>query len=140
MEMPFQRRGIGTALARAATEDLVAHGVSDVEVFSISGNYCLSVGMRSNGPADYVAAFRNPWALAGIVLLIGWLTSQLSLLSWADLSYVLPITAAAYVGTAIVGALALHEHVSAWRWSGVGLIAAGMLLVSRTHPRTGPSK
>jgi GNAT superfamily N-acetyltransferase len=33
-----QRRGIGTALARAVVEDLVAHGVDDVEVFSTSTN------------------------------------------------------------------------------------------------------
>ncbi len=33
-----QRRGIGTALARAITADLVAHGVDDIEVFSSSGN------------------------------------------------------------------------------------------------------
>jgi methanethiol S-methyltransferase len=34
----YQRRGIGTALARAVVDDLVAHGVSDVEVFSGSDN------------------------------------------------------------------------------------------------------
>jgi len=33
-----QRRGIGTALAGALMEDLVAHGVADVEVLSISDN------------------------------------------------------------------------------------------------------
>ncbi|HEX5090905.1 MAG TPA: GNAT family N-acetyltransferase [Nocardioides sp.] len=33
-----QRRGIGTALARAVMEDLAAHGVDDIEVFSTSGN------------------------------------------------------------------------------------------------------
>jgi GNAT superfamily N-acetyltransferase len=33
-----QRRGIGTTLAAAVTEDLVAHGVSHVEAFSISTN------------------------------------------------------------------------------------------------------
>jgi GNAT superfamily N-acetyltransferase len=33
-----QRRGIGTTLAAAVAEDLVAHGVSDVEVFSVSDN------------------------------------------------------------------------------------------------------
>jgi GNAT superfamily N-acetyltransferase len=33
-----QRRGIGTALADAVTEDLVAHGVADIEVFSASDN------------------------------------------------------------------------------------------------------
>jgi len=33
-----QRRGIGTALARAVVADLVAHGVADIEVFSTSNN------------------------------------------------------------------------------------------------------
>jgi GNAT superfamily N-acetyltransferase len=33
-----QRRGIGTALASAVTEAMVANGVTDVEVFSISDN------------------------------------------------------------------------------------------------------
>jgi drug/metabolite transporter (DMT)-like permease len=104
------------------------------------GNYCLSVGMRDRPPADYVAAFMNPWVIAGIVLLIGWLLSQLSLLSLADLTYVLPISAAAYVGSAVLGAFALHERVSATRWAGVGLIALGILIVGRTRPRTGPTR
>ena len=34
----YQRRGIGTALASAVTDDLVAHGVADIEVFSGSEN------------------------------------------------------------------------------------------------------
>ena len=33
-----QRRGIGTALVRALTDDLVAHGVADIEVFSSTDN------------------------------------------------------------------------------------------------------
>jgi GNAT superfamily N-acetyltransferase len=33
-----QRRGIGTALAAAVTDDLVDHGVCDVEVFATSDN------------------------------------------------------------------------------------------------------
>ncbi|HEX5090460.1 MAG TPA: GNAT family N-acetyltransferase [Nocardioides sp.] len=33
-----QRRGIGTALAAALVDELVAHGVEDIEVFSISNN------------------------------------------------------------------------------------------------------
>jgi uncharacterized membrane protein len=109
-----------------------------VIVFNMVGNLCLSIGMRSHSATDYVAAFENPWVLAGIGLLIAWLVSQLSLLSWADLTYILPITAASYVGSAILGALALHEHVSAARWSGIALIAIGIVVVGRTHPRTGP--
>ncbi len=34
----YQRRGIGTALGSAVTDDLVAHGIADIEVFSASDN------------------------------------------------------------------------------------------------------
>jgi GNAT superfamily N-acetyltransferase len=37
-----QRRGIGTALARAVTDDLLVHGVADIEVFSITDNRAVS--------------------------------------------------------------------------------------------------
>jgi GNAT superfamily N-acetyltransferase len=37
-----QRRGIGTAIARAVVDDLVAHGVSEVEVFSASDNQAVA--------------------------------------------------------------------------------------------------
>ena len=116
-----------------------------VVFFNVTGNYCLSVGMRTLGPMispspiDYIRAIFHPPVLIGVVLLIAWLISQLSLLSWADLTYVLPITAAAYVGGAVLGAVLLHEHVSASRWAGVALIATGVLVVSRTRARTAPA-
>jgi len=111
-----------------------------VIVLNALGNCCLSVGMRRLGATDYVAAATNPWVISGVVLLIGWLLSQLSLLSWADLTYVLPITATSYVGSAVLGALVLHEHVSGGRWAGIALIAAGIVIVGRTRPRTGPAR
>jgi uncharacterized membrane protein len=55
------------------------------------------------------------------------------LLSWADLSYVLPITSVGYVLTAISGRLLLGEQISAARWTGVTLIMAGVVLVGRTQ-------
>ena len=109
------------------------------------GNYFLSLGMRAVGetvsfsPLDYLRAMTNPWVLLGIVLLIGWLIAQLSLLSWADLTFVLPITACSYVLAALLGAVFLGERVSLSRWSGIALIFAGVVLVSRTRPRTAPA-
>jgi len=113
--------------------------------FNVSGNYFLSVGMRSMGelvsvsPLAYLRALANAWVALGVVLLIGWLISQLSLLSWADLTYVLPITAISYVITAVVGAVSLKEHVSPIHWGGVLLIFCGVLIVGRTRPRTAPA-
>ena len=114
--------------------------------FNVSGNYFLSVGMRRMGeivsfsPLDYLRAFGNLWVLTGVLLLIGWLISQLSLLSWADLTFVLPITSFSYVITAILGALALREHVSAVHWFGVVLIFTGVFIVGNTKPRTSPQR
>jgi uncharacterized membrane protein len=105
---------------------------------NVLGNFSLSHGMRQVGatvsvsvPA-YIAAFTNPWVIAGMALLIIWLLAQLSLLSWADLSYVLPVTAIAYVLTAVLGNLAGGEPVAALRWLGILLITAGAILVGRT--------
>ncbi len=108
------------------------------------GNYFLSLGMRSVGetvsfsPIAYLRAMANAWVMLGIVLLVAWLLSQLSLLSWADLTFVLPITASSYVLAALLGAVWLGEHVSLSRWAGILLIFGGVVLVSRTKPRTAP--
>ena len=61
---------------------------------------------------------------------------HLSLLSWADLTYALPVTSASYVVVTVVGALVLHERVSASHWLGVLLIVLGVIVVGRTQPLT----
>lgn len=111
-------------------------------LFNVAGNYCLSLGMKQTGqlvsasPLDYLRALLNPWVALGVVLQFGWLISQLSLLSWADLSWVLPITAFGYALPAVLGAVFLHERVQPTRWAGVALIVLGVAVVSRTIPRT----
>ena len=105
------------------------------------GNFLLSVGMRkiqlspSAPPLEYLKIFTNPWIDAGVILLIVWFASQLSLLSWADLSYVLPVTSASYVMTAAMGKLLLQESVSLTRWFGIFVISMGVMLVMGTSPR-----
>jgi uncharacterized membrane protein len=104
---------------------------------NVLGNFLLSRGMRQVGETDsfsvpaYLAVFANPWVDTGVVLLALWLLAQLSLLSWADLSYVLPVTAIAYVLTALLGRMG-GESVDAVRWIGILLITAGAILVGRT--------
>ena len=78
----------------------------------------------------------NPWVALGILLLICWLLSRMTLLSWADLSFVLPVTSLGYVLTAGMGQFFLGEHISWQRWMGTLLIVAGTALVGSTAPRT----
>jgi drug/metabolite transporter (DMT)-like permease len=113
-----------------------------VVLSSVIGNFLLAWGMRQTSPdalgspVGYIAVLFNPWVALGVILLIVWLVSQMLLLSWADLSYVLPVTSAGYVLTALAGRLFLGEQISAARWAGVTLIMAGVALVGRTHHST----
>lgn len=113
-----------------------------VVVTNVLGNSFLSRGMQSVGelislsPVPYIRALFNPWVAVGVSLLILWLLSHMAMLSWADLSYVLPVTSIAYALVAVVGRVFLHEHVSFWRWTGITLIVVGVTLVGQTSPRT----
>ena len=113
-----------------------------VVLSNVLGNFSLTVGMRRVGrllsfsPWAYIEALFNPWVALGVGLLIVWLLSQMTLLSWADLSYVLPVTAAGYVLAALAGKFFLDEQISATRWLGIFLIMAGVVLVGATHPST----
>jgi uncharacterized membrane protein len=76
----------------------------------------------------------NPWIAAGILLEIVSLAAQLVLLSWADLSYVVPVMSIGYVLTALIAEVFLHEPLSILCWAAILLITAGVALVSRTTP------
>ena len=115
-----------------------------VVLSNVLGNFSLTWGMRQVGrvlslsPWPYIAALFNPWVAVGVTLLIVWLISQMTLLSWADLSYVLPVTSVGYVMVALVGRFCLHEEITMGRWLGIGLIMMGVMLVSKTAPRSQP--
>ena len=114
-----------------------------VVVFSnVIGNFSLSRGMRGTDPRvfdstlGYIEVLFNPWVAAGVCLLLLWMFSQMALLSFADLSYVLPVTSIGYVLSAVAGRVFLHEQISPGRWTGVFLIMAGVVLVGRTIHNT----
>jgi drug/metabolite transporter (DMT)-like permease len=106
------------------------------------GNFFIARGMRGLAvPADsalhMVLAIFTPWVALGIALLILWLLSRMVLLSWADLSYVLPVTSLGYVANALMGHFFLGEHITPARWSGTLLIVAGTVMVGMgSHTQT----
>jgi bacterial/archaeal transporter family protein len=109
---------------------------------NVLGNVSLSRGMHEVGrivsasPFDYLRAFANPWTLIGICVLVIWMLSDLALLSRADLSFVLPVTASAYVLVALGGHFLLRDHISWERWTGILLITIGVILAEETPART----
>ncbi len=113
-----------------------------VVLTNVIGNVALSHGMRHAGsvvsasPLDYLRAFLRPWTVAGVVVLTAWMLTNLALLSRADLSFVLPVTASGYVLIALAGHFFLGEHISAVRWLGIAAITLGVVLTEETPSRT----
>jgi uncharacterized membrane protein len=98
------------------------------------GNFAIARGMKrlpapADSPLGLIQAIFTPWVALGITLLIIWLLSRMALLSWADLSYMLPMTSLGYVANALMGRFFLGEHITMARWSGTALIIAGTVLV-----------
>jgi uncharacterized membrane protein len=109
-----------------------------VTVLKPLSNLFLAWGMQrmpalvTTHPLGLIQALFEPLVMIGVLMQIGWLLLRMSLLSVADLSYVLPVTAAGYVISTFLGRTVLHEQVSVSRWVGAILISAGTALVVST--------
>jgi drug/metabolite transporter (DMT)-like permease len=107
-----------------------------------AGNLSLAWGMKhfpetmSADPIPYVKAMFDPFVAAGIGAFILALLVRMALLSLADLSFVVPVTAIGYFVAAFLGKTFLHEAVSAQRWFGTVLIFFGAALVGSTPHST----
>src|ERR1700676_1203052 len=80
----------------------------------------------------------NPTIWLGIVFLLGFMVSYMTVMSWADYSYVMPAGAFGYAILTLLAVVVLHEKVSLQRWAGVLFICVGVILVGQTKPRTTP--
>jgi len=71
-----------------------------------------------------------------IFFLSGFMLSYMTVLSWADYSYVMPAGAFGYALLTFLAVIFLHESVSPRRWVASRWICVGVLLVGQTKPRT----
>jgi drug/metabolite transporter (DMT)-like permease len=118
-----------------------------VVVFGSIGDAFLARGMKTAGSIDVhhlthvFTALASPWIIIGIFCLLAFMSSYMTALSFADLTFVLPATAIGYVFMALLSRFWLHEHVSPQRWAGIVLITVGVGIVAGGPSRTEhPSK
>ena len=107
-----------------------------------AGHVMLAKGMKTIGdlteaPSSLVGGMvartlTNPWVLFGVLLQASFFAMYLTLLSRADVSQILPLTAVDYIVVVFLAQALLAEVVTPVRWIGVGLIVVGVTLVSRT--------
>ena len=117
-----------------------------VPVFGSLGNVLLGKGMRGMGAipdasipslaAYLVKVLSSGWIWMGIGSLLIFFVSYMLVLSWADYSYVMPVTAVGYVLAPLLAHLFLGEAVPRARWVGAAFIFLGVAVVGRTPPST----
>ncbi|MGH9585039.1 MAG: hypothetical protein ACRD4O_19135 [Bryobacteraceae bacterium] len=106
------------------------------------GNFFLAWGLKhypttlAGNPVDYLLAILNPFAALGIAMLMLAFFTRMVLFSVADLSFMLPLTAAGYIIAALYGKFLLKEQISNQRWLGIALIFIGIAFVGTTSART----
>ena len=107
---------------------------------TVCGDLLKARGMRLQGaPESFkvagltrfaAAALRNPWFLLSLAGYAVSFLSFMTLLSYEDVSFVVPATALAYVAETLLAAVLLRERVNRRRWIAAALVAAGVYLVA----------
>jgi uncharacterized membrane protein len=103
------------------------------------GELCISRGMKTIGevrnfsPRNLVyvilQVIRVKWIWLGFSLETTAFFSLLWVLSFANVSMVVPVTSMSYAAGALGGKIFLRERVTRERWSGILLVTVGVILV-----------
>ncbi|HRI36184.1 MAG TPA: EamA family transporter [bacterium] len=72
----------------------------------------------------------NPWLMGGIMCYLLPTAIWIYLLSRVPLSQLQPMLALTYVVTPLLALLVLSEHIPLTRWIGIGVIIAGIVIVT----------
>lgn len=111
-------------------------------LFAGVGNIFFGKGMKKIGALDHyhpksVAVFFGKAIVNGYIWL-GIITSALYfflwlvVLSWADVSWALPMNAVEYIFVAVVSVIYLREKIDLNRMIGIGLIALGIVFMMKS--------
>ncbi len=118
---------------------LTALMVFMVVLSNSAGDVLLTRGMKQAGdvsalerrkiPATIRRIAGNPNLILGVACLAVSFFSFLTVLSWANLSFVVPATAIVYVVTVLGAKFFLKEQIDPMRWAGTLLVCLGVALV-----------
>src|SRR5437870_832952 len=110
------------------------------------GNIYLTKGMKAIGEVQTLApmelfhlgwqVFTSPLVWLGIAGLLTFFLLYLVALSWADLSFVLPVTAFGYALNALMAWYLLGDRVSSVRGIGTIVIGIGVAVLSLAEQRS----
>jgi drug/metabolite transporter (DMT)-like permease len=112
-------------------------------VSGTGGELCVSHAMKQIGevhdfrPAALVKfvlrALRVGWMWLGVAMMAVAFFSLLAMLSFENVSFVVPVTALSYAAGAVGAAIFLREKINTQRWVGVAIVCVGVTLVWLSH-------
>jgi len=110
-----------------------------IVVAGTAGELCLSHAMKSMGeihdfsPRSLLRfagrAMRLPWLWTGISLMALGFFSLLAILSFLEVSFVVPVSALSYAAGAFGAKFFLRERITENRWAGIAIVTLGVTLV-----------
>jgi len=108
-------------------------------VVGTAGELCLGRAMKETGELQRFhpgaaasllwRSLRVKWIWIGVAMMTLAFLSLLLLLSFEDVSFVVPVTALSYLVGALGGIFFLGERVEPQRWIGISLVCVGVTLV-----------
>jgi drug/metabolite transporter (DMT)-like permease len=110
-----------------------------IVVAGTCGELCISRAMKNIGeihefhPRSLIRfvgrALRQPWTLAGIFLMSLGFFSLVGILSFDEVSFVVPFSALNYLVGAVGAHMLLGERISRHRWLGIATVMVGVTVV-----------
>jgi len=108
-------------------------------VSGTGGELCVSRAMRGMGElhdfsaksiVDFVLrALRQPWMWVGVAMMAVGFFSLLAVLSFRDVSFVVPVSALSYAAGAFGAKAFLGERIGHNRWLGIAIVCVGVTIV-----------
>ena len=110
-----------------------------IVVAGTAGELCVSRAMKSIGEVhDFspksilsfvLQSLRLPWMRLGIALMSVGFFSLLAILSFQEVSFVVPVSALSYAAGAFGAKSFLGERISRNRWMGIAVVCLGVTIV-----------
>lgn len=108
-------------LSNAVGDVVLTRGMKSIgEVSTLKPRELLSIGAR---------VLRNRDFFLGLFSLTVSFVAFLAVLSWADMSFIVPATSIVYVVSILGAKIFLKEYVSPLRWAGTLLVCLGVALI-----------
>ena len=114
-----------------------------VVVAGTGGELCVSRAMKAVGevhdfsPRSLISfvlrGARQPWLWVGVLLMTVGFFSLLALLSFQEVSFVVPVSALSYAAGAFGAQVFLGERISRGRWVGIAIVCIGVTIVWWSH-------